>query len=208
MSEDQSRDDGRSEHQLTDMNKLAEAVAQKIATDWNFRWGLIKDLLKFYLNLTGFATAVLIALVFFFGYKSLGDIAEDAMITYLSERGEEFEREFQRLSSIPSYATRTLEITVNDSANNFVPFPYFDDIGRYATEKECHWFIALTTMIGDSIVVVDQVDAVESVAGLRFIAVSASDRSTTGARHSFPRKDISTKLMAARVFIFAQRKIE
>jgi hypothetical protein len=192
------------------ISKSAEEAKKLIYEDQNFRKSLRHDFFGDSLRAIGYGWLIIIILVAISGYNRIGDIAEERLDSYLESKGEEFEKQFVRLSQISSYTTVTATIVVNDADSNFVPFPVFTDIQRTSKANECDWFITPQEYKGDEIIINVSQDTVDGNAGLRFTAQIAFDGvPSVGVRHApAPRKEIRAERFPAKVFIFAKRDPE
>jgi hypothetical protein len=186
-------------------------IKKSIIEDKQFRKALLLELLGWTIKAVGFggaiAAAVIALLIMFFGHSSLNSLAESTMKDHLTSKGEEFERQFERLSKIPSYTTASKELIVNNPDSNFVPLPIFNDIRRRARMEECEWFVTPNEIKGIEVDIYIDPDTVENVEGLRITSIN---KIPTGVsyRHApgLPTTDESPPFRA-KIFIFASRKL-
>ncbi len=190
-------------------NKIVEEVKNQILDDIIFKKALLFDLLKWTIKAVGWGGAIMGILIAFFGYKSLGNLAENTMRDFLISKGSEFERQFDRLSNIPSYVTIGKDLTFNDTTNNFIPLPIFQDIKRRANYEECEWFFSPSKIEGKSIEFLVTPDTLDDIPGLRVTSINQILIPVQAARHGggIPTK-AESPLFNARFFIFASRKIQ
>ena len=129
----------------------------------------------------------------------------------MTDRGEQiisgFEKEFERLKSVPSYAFNERVVTINDSTDNFIALPTYPDTKEQANYDECHWWI---NRIDHPIAAVTlELDAEkDSSDGIRKYKIYADVRkimkpALVGSPELWPpRRDIPLK---AQAFVFAIR---
>lgn len=186
-------------------------VKKLLLSDREFRKSLILDVSKYLFNafgLIGFLFALAIAAIAFVGYNSLGDIARTSMDRYLRNYAQPYEEQFNRLSQIPSYATVSEAIVINDTARNFVKFPFYADIERSATQDECQWFVTLEEVDGSQIRISSKIDTVDGIQGLRFTSTNKRLEPRGGVIHGPAGKWVVLESNSrARVFIFATRGV-
>lgn len=195
---------------IPSIEDLKTATKKLIIEDKDFRKSMLFDLAKYAISSLGVGWLAILLIISIFGYSSLGDISKSAMDSYLEKQSQVFKEQFRRLSQIPSYATKTQKIRVNDSLNNFVAFPFYKDINRQATEEECDWFVTLEVLKGDDITVFAKIDTLNGNAGLRFTSKNLRNESSGNrVAHGpgYTPKEIFVQ-MEAKVFIFASREID
>ena len=192
---------------MQDENVDMTEIKNQLIKDNAFKKALLFDLLGWTMKAIGWGGAIITIMIAFFGYQSLSGIAEDTMNNFLESKGEEFERQFDRMSNIPSYVTISKEIIVNDSNSNFVQLPIFNDIKRRATFKECEAIISPIEYKGVSMKFIITPDTSNNIPGYR---ITSKNRIPTGQSYGhapgLPTREESPH-SNARFFIFASRKL-
>ncbi|MFH2049422.1 MAG: hypothetical protein ABIJ12_08245 [bacterium] len=190
------------------LNEDLLEIKNKLLNDRAFKVEMLFDLLGLTMKTIGWVGAFFTILVIYFGYQSLGGIARDTMNDFLEAKGQEFERQFDRLSNIPSYVTYATNIIVNDSSNNFVQLPLFNDIKRRSTFEECECIISPIEYKGVSMEYTITPDSLNDIPGFRITSKNKIPVGGVGVGHSpgFPTRE-ETPVSKARIFIFASRKL-